>query len=677
MNISFDNPSWWLLAAAVVPLVVHLVARTHPAERRFSSVRLLQELVRLQTRRARPKDWLLLLLRTLLCACVAGAFLLPYIGGGEGGGGRAMVIVLDNTASMGATDGQQVRMNRALEVAQAAVRSLAPGDCANMVTLAGYPEFVFDRPESARPLLLRALARTQSLPIASAGVAEALSTARRQLSELPEEMAGQLLLISDFQTSTMQQAMAEVAGDKNLACVNVAQTTAVENTAVVEMALAPAKPLPGQKVTLSVKLQHRQGAVQREGMVPLSVTLSAGNLRLSQPCELPCGGEETVTFALEAPTQEGDWLLTAQTEADAYPGDNTRYLVAPVAEKLDCLAIAADRLHMGFLLRALENIPFLRTLYLPSLPESSADFVVWNAPTAEDVPAIRERLEAGETVLLVPDFVNDTALLPLLTEKGGAIKGETRTDGSFWVPEICEVDDASFAVFGREVLARGIQEGVYQRLGDGLAAVNSGGKVLMRYPVEEPSDKPVPALLRKSVGKGCLLVWNMPVTARNSRQGFSPLFLPMLAEQLLHARGNANMAEPVAGQDYLQMVPPVGVAARELRLLNSDGEEQPLVLQGKTVRSERVAVPGIYYWQAGEKTLRTVAVNFPREESDLRSFVPVSAGETFSVQNAAQAVAARPRVALWPWLLGAAYLLFVLELIICRPAVAAKHESES
>ena len=677
MNISFDNPAWWLLAAAVVPLVVHLVARTRPAERRFSSVRLLQELVRLQTRRTRPKDWLLLLLRTLLCACVAGAFLLPYIGGGDGSGGRALVIVLDNTASMGATDGQQGRMNRALGVAQAAIRAMAPGDCANMVTLAGYPEWVFDRPESARPLLLRELARTQSLPVASAGVAEALAAARRQLEALPEGMSGQLLLISDFQTATMQQAMAEVAEEKNLSCVNVAQTTAVENTSVVSMSLAPAKPLPGQKVTLSVKLQHRQGKLPREGRIPLSVTLSAGNLRLSQPCELPCGGEETVMFELEAPREVGDWLLTARTEADAYPGDNTRHLVVPVAEKLDCLAIASDRSHLGFMLRALENIPFLRILYLPSLPETAADFVVWHAPTAADVPSIRERLEAGETVLIVPDFVNDTALRPLLTGKEGEIKGETRTDGSFWVPEVCAADDESFAVFGREPLTRGMREGVYQRLGSEFAEFTQGGKVLMSYPPGEASGTPVPALLRKTAGKGRLLIWNMPITARNSRQGFLPLFLPVLAEQLLHARGDADAEEPVAGQDYLQMTPPAGVAARDLLLLNADGEEQALVLQGNTARSEQVAVPGVYYWQAGGKVLRTVAVNFPREESDLRSFVPAVAGEMLSVPDAIQGGGTMPRTALWPWLLGVAYLLLVLEFIICRPAGAAKRELKS
>lgn len=678
MNLSFDNPTWWLLAAALVPLVVHLVARTRPKERRFSSVQLLQELVRLQARRARPKDWLVLLLRTLLCACIAGAFLLPHIGGdAEGDSGRAVVIVLDNTASMGAADGQQVRMNRALEVAQAAVQSLSRADRANLLTLAGYPHFLFDRPESARPMLLRELARTQSRPAASAGVAEALAAARRQLESVAGGASGQVLLISDFQTSTMQEAVAEMADDEKLCCVNVAQTRAVENTTIDSMALTPAKPLPGQKVTLTVALQHRQGAVEREGVVPLSVTLSAGNLRLSQPCEVPCGGRSTVRFELTAPQEGGDWLLTARTEADAFPGDNTRYLVVPVAEKLDCLAIAADRAHLGFMLRALENIPFLHTLYLPSLPETAADFVVWHAPTAADVPAIRERLEAGETVLIVPDFVKDTALMPLLQAQDGDIAGELRTDGGHWKTQLNAAEDESFSIFGTEALAGWTQEGVYRRLGSDIGKVVTGARVLMSYPPDEEESLPVPALVRRAVGRGELLIWNMPVTARDSRQGFSPLYLPLLAEQLLHTRGSAAEAEPVAGLDYLQFVPPVGVSAQEVRLLNAAGDSLPIAVRNNSVRCEQVAEPGVYRWVVGERVLHTVAVNFPREESDLRFFTPEVAGELLSAQDAVQGGTLAARVPLWPWLLAAAFLFFVLELLICRPTRAAQRPSVS
>lgn len=33
MMVSFDNPAWWLLGGALVPVLVHLIARTRPKDR--------------------------------------------------------------------------------------------------------------------------------------------------------------------------------------------------------------------------------------------------------------------------------------------------------------------------------------------------------------------------------------------------------------------------------------------------------------------------------------------------------------------------------------------------------------------------------------------------------------------------------------------------------------------
>ncbi|MBR5887269.1 MAG: BatA domain-containing protein [Akkermansia sp.] len=676
MTISFDNPNWWLLCVVPIPILVHLVARTRPAERLFSSIALLRELVRLQSSRTRPKDWLLLLLRTLLCGCLAGVFLLPNLGGGaDGEGGRALVLVLDNTASMGAADGQQVRMNRALSMAQAAVQNLAPHDLVNLVTLAGYPRFVFERPESARPLIVRELARTASQPAAAADVSAALQAACSQVDNLPDGVNGLVLLISDFQSDTMKEAVAAIENKASIRCVNVAQTTAVENTALTAMTLTPARPLPGQKVTLTVTLQHWQGAVAREGAQPLSVSVNAGNLRLSQPCELDRGKQKKVQFELTAPSTPGDWVLTAQTEPDAYPEDNTRNLVVPVADKLDCLAIATDRVQLGFMLRALENTPFLRTLYLPSMPETAADFVVWHSPTLADVPSIRARQAAGETVLIVPDFEKDTALLPLLSGKDGCIAGELRNDGGNWKVDFVATDDPSFSLFERAALENLGNAGIYRRLGADLSSAAAGAEVLIQYRKESADSVPVPALLRKPMGRGELLIWNMPVTARDSRQGFSPLYLPLVAEQLLQARGTSDEAEPVAGQDYLQITIPSGVDVAELRLLAADGTECPLVFQGVVARSEQPAVPGVYRWVAGDTELQTVAVNFPREESDLRSFSPNGSVYVQNAHSETQISSFGGRVALWPFLLAAAFIFFVVESLICRkPAEHTKSD---
>lgn len=683
MMLHVENPVWWLMGAALVPLLVHLVAKARPQRRKISSIALLQELLKLQTKRAKPKDWLLLLLRTLVCACVAFAFLLPYWGSDQVGDGKhTLMMVVDDTASMGAADGQQVRMNRAVQVARAALQELAPSDRANMITLSGYPAFLFDKPESGKPLMLRELAKMQSKPAASAGVYDALLAAARQIADLPEDKSGELLIISDFQAHTMQEPVEKLLREypnMNIRCVTVAQAEAVENTTVESLTLSPAKPLPGQEVTATVKLRHRNGSTGApSGHVVLNVTLAAGDLRLSQPCELPRDGQAEVQFALTVPQSGKEWLLEARTEADAFPADNTRYLVAPVAAKLECLAIAPDRAQLGFMLRALENIPFLSTLQLPALPENAADYVVWLAPTQDDVPAIRERLAAGACVLVVPDSVKDQACSPLLTDAEATYTAERLTDGSSWKTEIAAPQDAVFGLFDAASLRSLADAGIYARLGGEFGkGLPVGCTVLARY------TDGVPAVVRRPVGRGSLIVWNMPVTERDSRWGYSPMCLPVLAEMLLKSRTDAAAEDAVvAGRDCLLLNVPAGVDAASLRLVNAAGEEQVTLLQnsgsGQVLRAEAAATPGVFYWMQGEAVYATAAVNFPIEESALRSYTPASASGR--VQTAAQALesaGSAARVELWPWLLGLACLFFVVELLICRERKNERRQIES
>lgn len=667
MMLHVHNPMWWLLGAAVLPLVVHLLSRCRPKQRLFSSVTLLQELVRLQMRRTRPRDCVLLLLRTLLCACLAAAFLQPYWGNDEEGDAkRVMVVVLDNTASMAAADAQVVRMNRAVELAHAEVKSLAPADRVNFMTTAGFSSSLFDAPESAQALVLRELANTTCQPAAAGAVAELLESAAQQLEHLHEHQKGELVVISDFQRSTMEKPLAQLLQKRPntpLRCLNVAQTPVQENTCVESLSVSPAKPIPGQEVQVTVALRHF--AAKASEPVVLNVTLAAGDLRLSQPCRVEPDGQGTVVFSLTAPQDAADWVLHAYTEKDAFSADNERYAVVPVRSKLNCLAITPDRARMGFVLRALENIPYLQTLQLPALPDTPADFVVWQAPSAADAATIRSLLKAGSVVVVLPDLLKDTACAPLLEGRDDVYIGEMKTDGSHWETEVVAKDDAVFELFAPLALQKLQQEAIYARLGGNFGkSLPVGCSVLLRY-----ADG-VPALLRCPVGAGSLVVWNMPVTARDNRWAYSPLCLPMMAELLLHSRNTGEAEEELmAGQDYLQLEVPTHADAQAIRLVDAAGAELPTLLLRRTLRSQETVNPGIYRWLAGDEVLKVQAVNFPTEESALVSFVPEVAGqaaEPVAFDQLGTTESAKGRIELWPWLLACALVFFILELLLCR-----------
>ena len=58
------------LAAAAIPLLLHLRARHHPPAVTFPAVRYVQEATRRSERRLRLRHWLLLVVRTLLVAAL-------------------------------------------------------------------------------------------------------------------------------------------------------------------------------------------------------------------------------------------------------------------------------------------------------------------------------------------------------------------------------------------------------------------------------------------------------------------------------------------------------------------------------------------------------------------------------------------------------------------------------
>lgn len=674
MMLHVANPAWWLLFVTLVPLVVHLVGRARPRERFFSSVMLLKELVKRRIRYTKPVDKLLLLLRTLACLCIGAAFLLPYWGDDDSGDtGRRLLIVLDDTASMAAGDGQMVRMNRAIEAADKTVKSLSPGDRVNLMLLAGYPNLLFDSPQKSSAPVLMALSRTNAKQAACADVGDALQAAAEQLNYGGENVHGELVLISDFQRSTTQESYHQFTKkypNIPLRCVSVAQSAALENTFIDSISVTPHRPLPGQKVTVSVRVRHSADAQQMKESHALNVTLKDDSVSLSQPCTLPCNGSAEVQFSMTAPDSGADWVLTASTEKDAFPADNVRYALVKIADKWDCLAIASDRNHMGYLLRMLENMPYLRTLQLPSLPDSTAELLVWQNPTSDDVSTIKARLAQGETVMVLPDSVADTACHLLLYGTQDTLRGEVRTDGGYWNLEVSAADDESFSLFEPLALRLLCQEKIYSRpIADFKKELPLGSTVLLRY-----SDA-VPAVVRIPVGRGSLLVWNLPVTARECTWAYAPLALPVISEILLHTYSSADMsAESDNADHYVTCDIPSDVNLQDVKLLSADGTEYPVQSVGLSqLRSLDPLQPGVYRWVCGESVLAHHVINFPIVESELISFKPQgSDDETIAVDDWIDSVSSPQRVELWPWFIIFGILFIIAELAISAIAVRRK-----
>ena len=133
--MSFLSPLFFLgLGAIVVPILVHLIQRERKRVIEFPSLMFIQKIPYQSVRRRRIRHWFLLLMRAAAIALLVAAFARPFLSGASGalaaaGGNRELVILLDNSASMGYGNHWQ----RAVDAARSAVGSMTTGDRATLV----------------------------------------------------------------------------------------------------------------------------------------------------------------------------------------------------------------------------------------------------------------------------------------------------------------------------------------------------------------------------------------------------------------------------------------------------------------------------------------------------------------------------------------------------------------
>ena len=201
--MNFLNPLYLFgLAAASIPILIHLFTRKRPREVPFSSLEFLSEVNRSEIRRIRIKQWLLLLLRTLAVIALALAMSRPVVqagAGARGGAATTVVALVDQSGSMSAAARSGPLLGEARRLVESLLATLGPAD---EMLLVPYDEG--PRPVSPRPITdvprLRAAAQSLAPGARATDHARALVFAARALEE-SHALNRELFWISDFQTA--------------------------------------------------------------------------------------------------------------------------------------------------------------------------------------------------------------------------------------------------------------------------------------------------------------------------------------------------------------------------------------------------------------------------------------------------------------------------------------------
>lgn len=111
--MTFLSPTLlWGLLAASIPIIIHLISLSKTKEMEFSSIRFLEEMKHESIRKLQIKQWLLVLLRTLIITALVLMLARPTTEGFisswlSGDVESRAVVIIDNSASMSLDGGEE------------------------------------------------------------------------------------------------------------------------------------------------------------------------------------------------------------------------------------------------------------------------------------------------------------------------------------------------------------------------------------------------------------------------------------------------------------------------------------------------------------------------------------------------------------------------------------------
>ena len=332
------------LAAAAIPVLLHLLTLRKLRTVEFSSVRFLKELQKTSIRRVRLRQMLLLVLRTLLIVAIVLAFSRPALRGSLAGFSRTgaastTVIIVDDSPSMTVHDARGTAFSRAAQAAARLIDIAGEGDRLYIDALSDLRAgSVLPPPRSA------ASARNALSRIAPADISVPFAAALRTLGPLLASSTDpnrEVIFVSDGQASQLAGGTGDSAGAAFMAtrvylCFSPPERR--ENTAVAG----------GEVLTRIVTLRRPvrlRARLVNTGSEPVRETVASvycdGARVAQQTSELPphAGAQPVFSFTARR------WGLLAgnvQIEDDAFNPDNTWYFVLDVPGNIAVLLTGPD-----------------------------------------------------------------------------------------------------------------------------------------------------------------------------------------------------------------------------------------------------------------------------------------------------------------------------------------------
>ena len=662
--MSFQSP-WMLagLAAALLPIIIHLIHRRRPRRQPFAAIELLLRSIERVERRWRLRRILLLSLRILAMCALPLAAARPWFGAptavaAMSQGPRRVAIVIDGSLSMRAHyGGRATAFDRAISAARAVVEKLGPEDQALFVLATDKPRLYPARPSASKGALLAELDKLKP-SFDYVDLAPAITMGAEALRK-PEDggegapSAATVVALSDLAGHGIRRAadlsVDEAGTPATLELVDVLadlKPADRSNHGISDVTVLPATGRGPGAVDVTVKIRgFTADKGDRSGAKPVDITLRGadGDLYAGSVDVAPSGVvDKTLGHSF---TTAGYAPIQVALEPDALVEDDLRYAVADVRRAIRTLVVDGSP----------SGVPKeSETFYLvAALAAGASDQPPPRVITADDLA--REDLAGVYDVIVlagVPAFApaDGPRLLSFVENGGGLLISATEgLDVDFYNSELGRLLPRGFR--GLKLLGDVAGSGAVQNLKEPMLdhpvlsvfdEAAQGGLLSARthgYLLLEPDRKKAatvllsyedgqPALLEAPYGRGRSMVLTTSIDRDLSDLPIRPAFLPLIRRILLHlgdalARppepevmvGEPRTIQLPAGSQVAEVVGPTG---------NSRRYAPDEISRDGLISFEDTALPGHYQVRAAAHGTpepvpgAAFAVNVSPKESDVR-----------------------------------------------------------
>jgi hypothetical protein len=584
------------LAAASLPVLIHLLNRRRLKRIRFPAVRFILLSQKRISRSYRLRHWLLLALRTLAVICLALLLANPIFQTGAGlfagGGPVSLVLILDNSLSM-TWSGDGNGFKQAKEAASLLIGGVNDGDRAAVIPtdISGRETF---RLKDQKEVLLKEVAGIE-IADGTANFAAALSKAY----ELLNQPAGQkeIRIVTDmaltgwdqFSLASLKQADPSIP----LKVIRVGRKQQPLNGAVKEIRLGS----QGVGVNLPLQIEATVanfGATEiKELLVQLSID---GQSKEQKLATIPAKGETSVTFQTRI-GQAGAHAGQITLKKDGLSGNPVANFALDAQDKLRVLLVDGDpqtslvQSETFFLTRALnpsgerDTSLFLPTVVLPdglnaATLENYQVVILANLAALPDavVPKLQNFLRQGGGMLI---FAGDKLQTDSYNQKlGAALPAQLRDKKTG--PE----------AGGEKIDKMDLTHPALQSLSDSI--LQESIKSVRVWGYQRAAGKPLialangePLLLEQKVGAGQVMLMTTSADRDWSDLPVKTVFLPLIQSltQYLAGGKRGNLDGGIAVGAVKELSFPANFVGRNLRVTKPDKQNTEVVIAGEKERA--------------------------------------------------------------------------------------------